>query len=38
MFGSIVVITMLLIRLIIPFTLLLLVGTFVGQRNRTVDL
>jgi hypothetical protein len=37
MFGSIVVITMLLIRLIIPFTLLLLVGTLVGQRNRTVD-
>jgi hypothetical protein len=37
MFGSIVVVTMLLIRLVIPFALLLFVGTVVGQRNRTVN-
>ncbi len=34
MFGSIVVLTLFLVRLVIPFILLLMLGTYLGQRNQ----
>lgn len=34
MFGSMIVLLLFLVRLVVPFVLLILLGTIFGQRNR----